>query len=88
MARGGKREGAGRKPKADELKVIEQMDAVAAPRALWEKVWFKVEEGDIQAMKLWAQYRFGMPKQSIDANLRHSTVKPPIEWLEHPENEK
>jgi hypothetical protein len=29
---GGARPGAGRRPKADEIKIIEQMDAIAVPR--------------------------------------------------------
>jgi len=66
---GGKREGAGRKPKVSELKLIEQMDAILVPESLWIKVAELIEEKDIQAIKLWVQYRFGMPKQIIDNNL-------------------
>ena len=63
---GGRREGAGRKPKADEIKIIEQMDAVLAPAKVWQKLADLVESGDQQAVKTWLSYRFGQPKQSID----------------------
>lgn len=67
MALGGKREGSGRKPKADEIKLIESMDAIAAPQDVWEALFKKVKDGDTQAIKTWLNYRFGMPKQTIDS---------------------
>ena len=60
---GGARPGAGRKPKADEIKLIEQMDAVLAPIEAWQALATKVESGDVQAQKTWLSYRYGMPKQ-------------------------
>jgi hypothetical protein len=57
---------AGRKPKADEIKIIEQMDAIAAPQQAWEALWIKCAEGDTQAIKTWLAYRYGQPKQSVD----------------------
>jgi len=72
MAHGGKRKGAGRKPKADEVKMIERMDAVLTPTEVWQKLADKVKEKDVQAIKTWLGYRFGMPKQTVDQN---STVE-------------
>jgi hypothetical protein len=63
---GGSRIGAGRKPKADEIKLIEQMDAIAAPSEAWAALWGKVQDGDTQAIKTWLEYRFGKPKQQLD----------------------
>ncbi len=57
---------AGRKPKADEIKIIENMDAVKVPRDVWQSLANKVDEGDVSAIRLWLSYRFGQPKQSID----------------------
>lgn len=57
---------AGRKPKADEIKLIEQMDAVLVPESVWMSLGEKVEAGDVQAIKTWLSYRFGMPKQIIE----------------------
>ena len=63
---GGARPGAGRKPKADEIKLIEQMDAVMVPESVWIALGEKVENGDTQAIKTWLSYRYGMPKQMIE----------------------
>jgi extradiol dioxygenase family protein len=63
---GGARPGAGRKPKADEIKLIEQMDAVMLPVEAWQALAAKVESGDVQAQKTWLSYRYGMPKQMIE----------------------
>jgi hypothetical protein len=70
MADGRKNNGghktAGRKPKADEIKLIEQMDAVAVPETVWKMLYAKVIDGDTQAIKTWLQYRYGMPKQTVE----------------------
>jgi len=79
---GGKRPGAGRKPKADEIKVIEQMDAIAVPAKAWQALWNKCSEGDVQAIKTWLNYRFGMPKQNLDLTTKGEKITPPIEWIE------
>ena len=63
---GGARPGAGRKPKADEIKLIEQMDAVMMLIKAWQALAAKVESGDVQAQKTWLSYRYGMPKQMIE----------------------
>jgi hypothetical protein len=65
---GGKRDGAGRKPKIDEITLIESMDAVLVPKVAWEKLAVKVKENDVQAIKTWLSYRYGMPKQTVDNN--------------------
>jgi len=56
----------GRPPKADEIKVIEQMDAVMAPIEVWQALAAKVEIGDVNATKTWLNYRYGMPKQQVE----------------------
>jgi hypothetical protein len=68
---GGARPNAGRPPKADEIKMIEQMDAIAAPADAWRKLWELCQAGDTQAVKTWINYRFGMPtqKQTVDLNI-------------------
>jgi len=59
---------AGRKPKIDEITLIESMDAVLVPKEAWEKLAIKVKENDVQAIKTWLSYRYGMPKQTVDNN--------------------
>jgi NADPH-dependent ferric siderophore reductase len=80
--KGGATPGAGRKPKIDEIKVIEQMDAIAVPAQAWKALWAKVEEGDIQAIKTWLSYRFGMPKQQLDVTSGGEKVTAPITWVD------
>jgi len=63
---GGKREGSGRRPKADEIALIDNMDKVAVPQDVWKLLYDKCQDGDTQAIKAWLQYRYGMPKQVTD----------------------
>ena len=78
---GGARIGAGRKPKVQEIKIIEQMDAIAIPEKIWGALLRKCEEGDTQALKLWLAYRLGLPKQQIDITSNGEKVAPPIHWI-------
>lgn len=78
MARhGGKRKGAGRKPKADELSMIENMDATKAPKKVWEKLAERVDDGDTQAIRAWLSYRYGQPKQTVDHQSSDGSMSPP-----------
>ena len=70
---------AGRKPKADEIKLIEQMDAIAAPAKVWRALFDRCQEGDTQAIKCWLSYRFGMPKQTIDLDIKERPIFTPID---------
>lgn len=60
---GGARPGAGRKPKADEIALIERlspMDEIAL-----KALKIGVSSGDFNFIKLFMEYRFGKPKQDI-----------------------
>ena len=78
---GGSRPGAGRKPKIQEIKIIEQMDAISVPDEIWKALLFKCKEGDTAAIKLWLSYRFGLPKQQIDVTTNGQNIAPPIQWI-------
>jgi hypothetical protein len=84
---GGKRENGGRPAKADEIKLIEQMDAVAVPEEAWRALWGKCQEGDTQAIKTWLNYRFGMPKQNVDVTSGGDKMAPPIVWIKPDESD-
>ena len=56
----------GRPPKADEIKVIEAMDAGMIPEEAWKNLAKLVQDGDVQAIKTWLAYRYGQPKKTID----------------------
>ena len=78
---GGARPGAGRKPKIQEIKIIEQMDAICVPDQIWNALLMKCSQGDTQALKLWLSYRFGLPKQQIDITSNGENIAPPIQWI-------
>jgi hypothetical protein len=78
---GGARPGAGRKPKIQEIKIIEQMDAICVPEKIWSALLMKCSQGDTQALKLWLSYRFGLPKQQIDITSNGQNIAPPIQWI-------
>ena len=64
---GGSRRGAGRKAKADELQLIEKlspMDDIA-----FKELQKGVKSGDFQYIKLFFEYRYGKPKQSIEGDI-------------------
>ena len=74
--KGTKGNNGGRPPKAAEIQLIEQMDAIAAPAEAWAALWVKVQEGDTAAIKVWLSYRFGQPKQSVDVTTQGDKVIP------------
>lgn len=62
--RGGIRENAGRKPKAEEQKLIEKLTPleIKAFKAL-EKA---IDDNQNWAVKLWFEYMYGKPKEKIE----------------------
>ena len=69
---GGVRKGAGRKPKADEIKKIELMDSVLTPIEAWKALADKVKEGDTSAIKTWIDHRFGKAKETKEIAHEHA----------------
>ena len=67
---GGLRKGAGRKPKADEQKLIERLTPLddAAYKALENGL----KHNQSWAVKLFLEYRHGKPKQVIDQTNTHT----------------
>jgi len=63
---GGKREGAGRKSKSEEMQLIEMLnkhiDKDKAIKVLKEKI----DEGDFKALQLYMNYMYGKPKETKD----------------------
>lgn len=64
--RGGKRIGAGRPTKADELKLIEKLDAIIESNEVIEILKKEINKGNMRAIKLYFEYRFSKPKQDIE----------------------
>ena len=65
---GGARKGAGRKPKAEEQKLIERLDAIIDKDEAVGKLGELVAKGDMRAIQLYLSYRYGKPKESVDIN--------------------
>lgn len=63
---GGKREGQGRKPKADELKVIDKLKPLEESALNGLKTL--IAKGDIQAIKLFMEYSYSKPKQLTESD--------------------
>ena len=66
--RGGRRLGAGRNPKADELKLVEKLDNVIDNDIALKKLGELIAKGDIRAIQIYFNYRYGKPKEKIDIN--------------------
>ena len=59
---GGKRDGAGRPKKADELKLIEKLDNLIDNDEVIKTLGKQI----LKAMSLYFGYRYGKPKESVD----------------------
>ena len=73
--RGGKRDGSGRKPKADEIKKAEMMDSVGDTAAVFAKCYQLALSGDITAIRFWIEQRIGKAKESQDITVFDEGVK-------------
>ncbi len=74
---GGKREGAGRKTRAEEDDLIAKLKPMDA--AALQMIQEGLEMKDSAILKIFMSYRYGMPRQTIDANLGGELF---INWME------
>jgi len=60
---------AGRKSKAEELKLIEKLTPYeeTAIQLLFEKL----DEKDMVALKMYFEYMYGKPKQQVESEIKH-----------------
>jgi hypothetical protein len=70
---GGTREGAGRKPKSDEIKLIEALSPL--DEVAFTKLKEGVESGSFYHLKLFYEYRYGKPKQLIGVVTENETLE-------------
>jgi len=88
---GGRRPGAGRKPKAAEIALAEQMDKVAPCEQVLNALYHKVLDGDTAAIKLWLNYRLGMPVQRVEqetkVDINSFNIKDVVEFNDSPKLE-
>ena len=58
----------GRPSKADEIKLIERLDAIIDKDEALGVLGQLVAKGDMRAVQLYLSYRYGKPKESVDIN--------------------
>lgn len=75
MKKGGFRAGAGRKPKAEEIELIERLSPL--DEVAFSALEQGVKSGEFAFIKLFFEYRYGKPKQHED-----SVSIPPVVWVE------
>lgn len=83
---GGKRQGAGRKSKAEEYQLIEQLDKTIDPQIAIDKLHEMIKNGDKQALTLYMGYRFGKPTEHKKIDL--ATFQPIFDPLASTEEEE
>ena len=66
--RGGIRQGSGRKSKAHEQKLVEKLDNVIEEDEVLGTLKQLIINGDLRAIQLYFNYRYGKPKDSVDLN--------------------
>jgi|TARA_R100000084_G_scaffold105860_1_gene63673 hypothetical protein len=67
MSRGGKREGSGRKSKADEVQLIEKLGPLE--NKAFKALEAGIESGDFKYVQLFYHYFAGKPRETKDINL-------------------
>ena len=66
---------AGRKSKAEEFRLIEQLDKLKDPVWAIKKMFEHIEGGSEKMLEKYLAYRFGMPKQIIEQENKDTTAK-------------
>ena len=69
MSRGGKRVGAGRKSKSEEVQLIEKLSPLEDKA--FAALESGIEQGDFKYVQLFYHYFAGKPKETKDINLHH-----------------
>jgi hypothetical protein len=75
---GGARKGAGRKPRSEEIKLIEQLDKHINRDEVTLKLKELILKGDFKAIQLYMNYIYGKPKDNVDITTNGEMVSVPI----------
>ena len=73
---GGKRMGAGRKPKADEQKLIEKLTPLN--ELALDSLKKGLEKKEQWAVKLFFEYFYGKPQQRVDVTSNEESINMPL----------
>jgi hypothetical protein len=79
MSQGGARKGAGRKSKAEEVKLIESLTPLA-PEAL-KALEAGIKAGEFPFVKLFYEYYAGKPTENVDMTSNGETINQPQEII-------
>ena len=60
---------AGRKPKAEEMKLIEQLDEIIDREEVIKKLKVMIDDGNFKAVQLYMNYMYGKPKETKDITI-------------------
>jgi hypothetical protein len=66
---GGKREGAGRKSKSEEMQLIEMLNKHIDTDEAIKVLKSKIDEGDFKALQMYMNYMYGKPKETKDVTI-------------------
>ena len=70
----------GRKPKAEELKLVEKLTPLE-PKA-FEALKKGIESGEYVWIKMYFEYLYGKPKQQVDVTTNGNDMRfPVIDWV-------
>ena len=75
---GGARKGAGRKPRSEEHKLIEQLDKHIDRDDVTLKLKELILKGDFKAIQLYMNYVYGKPQDSVDITTNGEMISVPI----------
>ena len=67
--RGGKREGAGRKSKSEEMELVGMLNKHIDKDEAIKKLKVMIDEGDFKAIQLYMNYMYGKPKETKDISI-------------------
>jgi hypothetical protein len=74
---GGKREGSGRKTKADELRLLETIKEAVSDNdfgQIWKAIADKAKKGSPSHIKILFEYFYGKPKETIQHELPDNEI--------------
>ena len=78
----GKKARSGRKPKSDELALVEKLTPLSDKA--FEELQKGIERGEFQFVRLWFQYMYGKPKQIAEINISQEQPLFDLQCLQEP----
>lgn len=64
----------GRPTQDKVLALADKMDRLKPEMEVFERLVALIDQGNIKAIQLWLNYRFGMPKATVEQKTEHTLV--------------